>query len=81
MRNGNPFFQAHGIGVGADLITQKSQILFPPSLMYSEQEREEVDLKTSGWRLGQNRHFLKPEQVPRMAVVIIQNQLSGETVQ
>lgn len=81
MKNSNPFFRAHGIGVGTNLITQKAEVLFPPALIFNEREREEPDLKTAGWRLSPNRRFLKPEQVSRMAVVIIQNQLPSDKVQ
>lgn len=78
MRNGNPFLKSHGVGVDTELITQKAEVLYPPALAYNDQ-KEEPDLKTAGWRL--NRRFLQPVSVNKIVIVLIQNEIPSENVE
>ncbi|KAH7702925.1 NRDE-3 protein, partial [Aphelenchoides avenae] len=79
---GNPYFKAHGIRPDTEMQKAQAQLLFPPALVYANNDREEPNGANLNWKMGPQRRFLIAAQPPKIwAAVIFQHGVQGNRCQ
>lgn len=66
----------------SDMQRAQADLLFPPALVYGNNDREEPQGGNLNWKLPQGRRFLTAAQPPKIwAAVIFQHGVQGNNCQ